>query len=166
MNDRESPHAPETVAQYRIEGPLGVGELGMVYRAWDERLERWVALKRAVAGDPEARESFRSTARAIAGLSHPSLVRIYDFVYTDEGDWIVMELIEGSTLQTLLADGPLDPVQAVPLAREIAEGLAVAHERDLVLLTLTPESVLVGSDGHARILDFGLARLLDGNGAL
>ncbi len=164
MNGTVPSGSPERVRHYRIESQLGFGELGIVYRAWDERLERWVALKQAVAGDEEARERFRKGARAVAGLSHPSLARIYDFVYADEGDWIVMEFFEGRTLRAFLDGGPLDPVQALPVVRQIAEGLAAIHARDIILLTLRPESVLVSGDGGARILDFGLARLLDTGG--
>ncbi len=160
MNGTGQPDSPERVNHYRIESQLGVGELGMVYRAWDERLERRVALKQAVAGDDEAQERFRRGARAIASLSHPCLAQIYDFVYTDGGDWIVMEFFEGRTLRALLETGPLDPIQALTVARQIAEGLAAVHARDIILLTLCSDGVLVSEDGSAKILDFGLARLL------
>ncbi|MCP3962982.1 MAG: protein kinase [bacterium] len=160
MNGTNRLGSSESVGHYRIENRLGVGELGMVYRAWDEHLERWVTMRQAVIDDLLELERFRRGARAIAGLSHPSLVRIYDFVEAEDGDWIVMEFIEGQTLRALLDEGALDPVQAVPLAREITEGMAVAHDRDIVFLSLQSDSVLVSDDGHAKILDIGLARLL------
>ena len=150
----------ENVGHYRIDSRLGVGELGIVYRAWDERLERWVTMRQAVIDDVMEVERFRRGARAIARLTHPSLVRIYDFVNAEDGDWIVMEYNEGQSLRALLEDGPLDPVRALPLAREIAEGMAVAHAHDIVFLSLQAASVLITDDGHAKILDLGLARLL------
>ncbi len=159
MSVRDDPTL-ETIGHYRIESRLGEGELGTVYRAWDERLERWVTLKQAVANDPAALDRFRHGARAIAGLGHPSLMRIYDFVDTDESSWLVMEFVEGQTLRKLLGDGALDPGQAVRLAREVAEGLAAVHAQDIVLLSLKTGSVLVSAEGHAKILEFGLARLL------
>ncbi len=161
MNGSGQPGAPGRVSHYRIENQLGVGEMGMVYRAWDERLERWVALKQAVAGDDESRERFRIGARTIASLSHPCLIQIHDFVYTDDGDWIVMEFYEGRTLRALLETGALDPAPALSFARQIADGLAALHARKILLFTLRPEGVLVSEDGQAKILDFGLARLLE-----
>ncbi len=152
---------PQNVGPYRIETPLGVGELGMVYQGYDEQLQRKVALKRAVTRDDGERDRFRHGARAIARLNHPSLVQIHSFVDDGEGDWIVMEFIEGEILAALIEDGPLDPVQALPLAREVAEGLAVAHEHGIVFLSLRTEGVMVTESGHAKILDFGLARLIE-----
>jgi serine/threonine-protein kinase len=138
--------------------------MGEVYEAWDERLERRVAVKRVqpdptgAAPDPRRRERLRREARAAACLSHPAIVQIFDFVETDEADWIVLELVEGPTLAELLRQGPLDLGRLLPLAREIAEGLAEAHGRGILHRDLKTENVVVTRSGHAKILDFGLAK--------
>ena len=138
--------------------------MGVVYEAWDERLERRVAIKRVIpdpAGappDPRRRERLRREARAAAQLSHPAIVQVFDVVETEEADWIVLELVEGPTLAELLRQGPLDFGRLLPLAREIAEGLAEAHGRGLLHRDLKIENVVVTRSGHAKILDFGLAK--------
>ena len=152
------------VGPYLLTGPLGSGGMGVVYEAWDERLERRVAIKRVTPDpsgappDPRRRERLRREARAAARLSHPAIVQIYDVVETDEADWIVLELVEGPNLAELLRQGPLDLVRLLPLAREIAEGLAEAHGRGILHRDLKTENVVVTRSGHAKILDFGLAK--------
>ena len=152
------------VGPYLVTGRLGAGGMGVVYEAWDERLERRVAIKRVQpdpAGeppDPRRRERLRREARAAAQLSHPSIVQIHDFLTTDEGDWIVLELVEGPTLAELLRQGPLDFGHLLSLGREIAEGLAEAHGRGFLHRDLKTENVVVTRSGHAKILDFGLAK--------
>jgi serine/threonine-protein kinase len=160
---------PEKIGPYRIEGRLGAGGMGEVYRAWDERLERWVALKTVraeAAGSAGARERFRREARSAAALSHAAIVQIYDILDWEEGDAIVMELVDGESLARRLARGRLGVREAVRLGREIAEGLAAAHAKGLIHRDLKPENVMVTPAGHAKILDFGLARRLDGEGRL
>lgn len=134
--------------------------MGVVYRARDERLERWVAIKhiRSSEADLRSRERLRREARTIAGLNHPAIVQVHDIVETDEGDWIVMELVEGSTLKELVDENALDLPAIVQLAREIAEGLAEAHAKGIVHRDLKTENVKVTDMGHAKILDFGLAK--------
>jgi tetratricopeptide (TPR) repeat protein len=154
---------PERLGPYRLEGRLGRGGMGEVYRAFDERLDRPVAVKlirASSAEDPRARERFRREARAAASLNHPAIVQIYDIVETPEGDAIVMELVSGGTLASLLRSGPLDLERALRLGSEVAEGLAAAHARGLVHRDLKPENVMVTDSGHAKILDFGLAKRL------
>jgi eukaryotic-like serine/threonine-protein kinase len=152
------------VGPYLITGRLGAGGMGVVYEAWDERLERRVAIKRVqpdpsgAPPDPRRRERLRREARAAAQLSHPSIVQIHDFLTTDEGDWIVLELVEGPTLAELLGEGPLDLGHLLSLGREIAEGLAEAHGRGLLHRDLKAENVVITRSGHAKILDFGLAK--------
>ncbi|HYH44612.1 MAG TPA: serine/threonine-protein kinase, partial [Thermoanaerobaculia bacterium] len=144
-----------------MESRLGSGGMGEVFRAYDERLDRPVAVKLirpAEAGNALSRERFRREARAAAGLSHPAIVQIHDIVESAEGDAIVMELVEGQTLARLIESGPLDVASAVRLAGEIAEGLATAHARGLVHRDLKTENVMVTRAGHAKILDFGLAK--------
>ena len=152
------------VGPYLITDRLGAGGMGVVYEAWDERLERRVAIKRVqpdpsgAPPDPRRRERLRREARAAAQLSHPSIVQIHDFLTTDEGDWIVLELVEGPTLAEVLRQGPLDFGHLLSLGREIAEGLAEAHGRGLLHRDLKAENVVVTRSGHAKILDFGLAK--------
>jgi len=137
--------------------------MGEVFLGWDERLERRVAIKR-IRHDanvtPEHRERFRREARTLAGLSHPAIVQVYDIVEDTSGDCLVMEYVEGPTLARLLADGVMDLPTAVGLAREVAEGLAEAHAKGLVHRDLKAENVVVSAGGHAKILDFGLAKQL------
>jgi eukaryotic-like serine/threonine-protein kinase len=152
---------------YRLEGRLGRGGMGEVYRAFDERLERAVAVKLIrpeTADDLRARERFRREARAAAALNHPAIVQIHDILETPEGDAIVMELVAGETLASLLATGPLDLPRALRLGVEIAEGLAAAHARGIIHRDLKPENVMVTADGWAKILDFGLAKRHLGEG--
>lgn len=152
------------IGPYRLGPLLGSGGMGSVYRAYDERLERWVALKRVHSvgqGFTKARERLRREAKAIAKLNHPSVVQIYDLVEHDGEDWLVMELVEGQSLALALLEEKVTPDQLVRLAREIALGLAAAHQRGIIHRDLKAENVLVNQDGHAKILDFGLAKHLD-----
>lgn len=143
--------------------------MGEVYQAYDERLDRWVAVKLIRpehVDSPTVRERFRREARAAARLSHPSVVRIYDIVESGEGDAIVMELVDGETLARRLARGPLPLPEVVRIGREIAEGLAAAHANGLIHRDLKPENVMITADGKIKILDFGLAKRLEGEASL
>ena len=156
MTERDS-----SIGAYRIRGRLGAGGMGEVFLAYDDRLGRHVAIKR-IRGDiemtPARRRRLRREARAAAGLSHPAIVQIHDILEHDDGDSIVMEYVEGRTLrQTLTAEG-FDLGRAVDVARQLAEGLAAAHESGVVHRDLKAENVMVMPDGRARILDFGLAK--------
>lgn len=155
------PKPPEKVGPYRIESRLGIGGMGAVYRAYDLRLERPVAIKQVLpesAEDPKARDRLRREARAVASLNHPAIVQIFDIVEREDGDWIVMELVEGQTLHRLVERGRLDLSQGLFLGREVAEGLAEAHSKGIVHRDLKTENVMVTLSGHAKILDFGLAK--------
>ena len=165
----ERPPAPpcqpgSEVGPYRVTVPLGRGGMGEVYEAYDTRLERTVALKRVhlqgSGSSTSRRRRFRREARAAAGLGHPAIVQIYDILEQDGEDWLVMERVEGRTLSELVEDGPLPEERALPLARQIAEGLAAAHERGVVHRDLKTENVIVTPEGRAKILDFGLAKRL------
>ncbi len=160
---KESPGPPERVGPYRIESKLGSGGMGAVYRAWDERLERWVAIKHIlpdVAEDPKVRQRLRREARAVASLNHPAIVQIYDIVEMEEGDWIVMELVEGKSLRRLVKEGDLHWAPAAHIAHTVAQGLHEAHVKGLVHRDLKTENVMVTATGAAKILDFGLAKRL------
>jgi len=145
---------------YEILAPLGAGGMGEVYRARDERLHREVAIKilpQKVAGDAHALGRFQREAKAVAALSDPHILSIFDFGTSAGVAYAVMELLEGQTLGELLETGPLAPRRAASISREIAEGLAAAHAKGIVHRDLKPENVFVTKPGHVKILDFGLA---------
>ncbi len=157
----DHPQPSRRVGTYRLERKLGAGGMGEVWSAWDERLERRVALKQIrprQAEDPEIRERFLREARAAARLSHPAIVQVHNLVEADGSDWIVMELVAGQTLRQLIDAAPLAPSRALLLAFELAGGLAVAHARGIVHRDLKSENVIVTPTGHVKILDFGLAK--------
>jgi eukaryotic-like serine/threonine-protein kinase len=163
------PRTPRDIGPYHIEERLGAGGMGEVYRAYDQRLGRSVAVKLIrpeISGDERARERLRREARAAAGLSHPQVVQVFDIVEHGETEAIVMELVEGKPLSQLLRQGgPLDVATSVQLGREIAEALGAAHERGILHRDLKAENVMVTPEGHVKILDFGLARSLAGDDA-
>jgi len=147
---------------YEILSPLGAGGMGEVYRARDTRLGRDVALKVVhprLASDPERLSRFEKEARAAAQLDHPNILVVHD-VGTHEGSpFIVSELLQGESLREKLG-APLPPKKAVDYAVQIAHGLAAAHEKGIVHRDIKPENVFVTKDGHVKILDFGVAKLL------
>ncbi len=146
---------------YRIVAPLGVGGMGEVWRARDEKLDRDVAIKvlpARLAADPDALARFEREAKAVAALSHPNILAIHDFGQAESTHYAVMELLEGQTLREALAGGPLPAKKATEYGRQIAEGLAAAHDKGIVHRDLKPENLFVTHDGHVKILDFGLAR--------
>jgi TolB-like protein/tetratricopeptide (TPR) repeat protein len=146
---------------YEIVGPLGAGGMGEVYRARDERLQRDVAVKvlpAAVAGDPARLGRFEREARALAQLSHPAILSIFDFGKEGEISYAVTELLEGETLRERLGREQLSWRRAVEVATAIADGLASAHAAGIVHRDLKPENIFLTRDGRVKILDFGLAR--------
>ncbi len=146
---------------YEILSPLGAGGMGEVYRARDTRLGREVAIKTlpaAFAQDPERRGRFETEARAVAALSHPNVLAIHDFGTEGGISYAVMELVEGQTLREKLMDGPIAGPRAMSLAIQIAHGLAAAHDKGVIHRDLKPENVILTPEGHAKILDFGLAK--------
>lgn len=152
--------APRQIGAFRIERVLGRGGLGEVFLAWDLRLRRSVALKRLHASGDRASTSRRrllEEARAAAGIVHPAVVQVFDIVESEHGDFLVMEHVVGETIAQFLRRGPIDRGLAMRLAREIAEGLAAGHDKGFVHLDLKAENVMVTADGHAKILDYGLA---------
>jgi serine/threonine-protein kinase len=154
---------PGRVGPYRLAEPIGSGGMGTVWRAWDERLKRQVAVKhiRADAQHEKLRERLWREAQTAARLNHSVIVHIYDLVEGPEGDWIVMELVEGKTVRTVIEEtGRLPFAQAVELALDIAEGLAEAHSHGILHRDLKAANVMVTPAGHAKILDFGLAKQL------
>ncbi|HEY7856444.1 MAG TPA: serine/threonine-protein kinase, partial [Terriglobales bacterium] len=158
--------APGTrLGPYVIAGPLGAGGMGEVYRAHDSRLQREVAIKvlpAALAHDPEALRRLEQEARAIAALNHPNLLTVHDLGATPDGSpFLVCELLDGETLREVLASGPVAQRRAVDYAVQIARGLAAAHEKGIVHRDLKPGNIFVTNDGRLKILDFGLAKLVE-----
>ena len=159
-------HAPaltpgRRLGRYEILSPLGAGGMGEVYRARDSKLKRDVAVKVLpgyVSGDPEFLSRFEREANAVAALSHPNILSIFDFGNEDGVAFAVMELLEGKTLREMLEAGPISQRKAVDYAQQVARGLWAAHERGVVHRDLKPENLFVTRDGHVKILDFGLAK--------
>jgi serine/threonine protein kinase len=160
--DKGEKARPSKVGPYLLERRLGSGGMGDVWRAWDERLKRPVAIKQVrpeLSDRPGVRQLLRHEAAVAAGLNHPAIVHIYDILEEGDTDWIVMELVEGETLAEILRAGPLSLARAVRLGREIAKGLAKAHSQGIVHRDLKALNVMVTPSGHAKILDFGIAKL-------
>jgi len=152
---------PAMIGPYQVLKPLGAGGMGEVFLAYDERLDRKVAIKRIRSGTgvtPERRERFRREARMAAKLNHPAIVQIYDVLTEGDESYIVMEHVEGTNLRRLLDDGPLPVAEVVALARDVAGGLAEAHRQGIVHRDLKSENVLVTPEGRAKIADFGIAK--------
>ena len=142
--------------------------MGEVFLAQDTRLGRKVAIKllaTQLTNDRDRLRRFETKARAASGLNHPNIVTIYDIGSDEAGCYIVMELIEGETLRALTGD-PMAFERLVPIGRQVAEALAVAHEAGIVHRDIKPENVMVREDGYVKVLDFGLVRLLPGAAAL
>jgi TolB-like protein/tetratricopeptide (TPR) repeat protein/tRNA A-37 threonylcarbamoyl transferase component Bud32 len=149
---------------YEILSPLGAGGMGEVYKARDSKLKRDVAIKvlpQSLAADPDALARFEREALAVAALSHPNILAIFDFGTYEGIVYAVMELLEGETLRGKLDTGPIPQKQAVDYALQVAKGLSAAHEKGIVHRDLKPENLFVASDGHLKILDFGLAKRVE-----
>jgi predicted ATPase len=137
--------------------------MGEVYRAKDTRLDREVAIKTLPldrCSHPEALSRFEREARAASALNHPNIVTIYELGHENGTRYIAMELVDGETLRSLLASGPIPFRKSIAIAAQIADGLAKAHEIGLIHRDLKPENLMVSRDGTAKVLDFGLAKLL------
>jgi len=149
---------------YEIYSLLGVGGVGEVYRGRDPRLGRDVAIKVLPANassDPGRLQRFEQEARGAAALNHPNILAVYDVGVYDGVPYIVSELLDGQTLRDRLSSGPVPVRTALDYAVQIAHGLAAAHENGIVHRDLKPDNVFVTADGRVKLLDFGLARLID-----
>jgi tetratricopeptide (TPR) repeat protein/predicted Ser/Thr protein kinase len=154
----------QTVGHFLVIEQIGAGGMGLVYRALDQRLNRDVALKvlpLGKLGDDAARKRFRKEALALARLNHPNIGTVYDFDTQNDIDFLVMEYIHGETLGQRLAKGTLSEKEWIAISLQIAAALEEAHEHGIVHQDLKPGNIMVTPKGQAKVLDFGLARLLD-----
>ena len=156
--DRTAP--PASIGPYEIVASLGSGGGGQVFRAWDPRLEREVALKilhDRSGADPERLRRFVSEARAASALNHPNILTVFDAAIDGDTPFIVSEVIDGGTLREELRKGPVPMKRLLDLVTQIADGLTAAHEAGIVHRDLKPENIMVTRSGRVKILDFGLA---------
>ena len=152
---------PAFLGHYRVDSPLGRGGMGEVFRAFDTRLGRPVAVKLMASGRERssAVQRFLREARAASALNHPNIVTIHDVGETDDGQhYIVQEFIEGRTLRSLLRDA-MAPATVIDIGRQVARALSAAHAEGIVHRDVKPENIMVRADGYVKVLDFGLARI-------
>jgi len=160
----DDPFLHKTLKHYRVDEVLGRGGMGVVYRAHDTKLNRPVAvkaLKPDLTVDPQRLDRFLQEARSAAALSHPHIAQVYDIDTVEETTFIVMEYVEGFTLRRLILNRELDLVGSVEIALQVSEGLAKAHASRIIHRDIKPENIMITKDGHAKLLDFGLAKLVE-----
>jgi serine/threonine protein kinase len=161
------PSIGQTLKHYRLETVIGEGGMGVVYRAQDLKLQRPVAIKllpTELTADAERRKRFLFEARTAARISHPAIAQIYDVDEHNGTIFIAMELVEGKTIRELILNHQLDLLGAIDVALQVSAGLAKAHESGIIHRDIKPANVIQSPDGHVKILDFGLAKLLDTTG--
>jgi serine/threonine-protein kinase len=154
-----------TLGRYQVGRRLGAGGMGEVYLAQDTRLDRRVALKilpDQVAADPDRMRRFAQEARTASGLNHPNIITIYEIDQSGPTSFIVTEFIEGATLREHVRAPPMPPGEVLNVAVQVAGALAAAHASGIVHRDIKPENIILRSDGIAKVLDFGLAKLTGG----
>lgn len=167
---REGPEpVPPRAGPYRVLGEIGRGGMGVVFRAWDDRLQRPLAVKllpRSLRADEASRRRFLNEARAASALEHPAICTIYDLGETDDGQpFIAMAYYAGRTLEQRLAEGPVPVGEAVRWTLQVAQGLGRAHAAGIIHRDVKPSNLLLTEDGQIKILDFGVAKLEAGTAA-
>ncbi len=158
----------QTISHYKITEKIGEGGMGEVYRAEDTTLKREVAIKvlpERFTQDTERLARFQREAQVLASLNHPNIAAIHSFEHSDGVHFLAMELVEGETLAERVAKGPLPVEEALEVSRQIAEGLEAAHESGIIHRDLKPANVKITPEGKVKVLDFGLAKALEGETA-
>ncbi len=156
----------KTIAHYEVFDEIGAGGMGVVYRARDTRLDRPAAIKalpEELAEDSERLARFEREAKLLASLKNPHIATVYGLEEVEDRRFLAMELVEGTTLAEKLSKGPIPVEEALELARQIAEALVAAHEADVIHRDLKPGNIMIGPNGEAKVLDFGLAKAVRKN---
>jgi DNA helicase II / ATP-dependent DNA helicase PcrA len=157
------PTPEETIAHYRIMEPIGAGGMGAVFKAWDKKLHRIVAIKllpNEYLSQQDRRRRFFQEARAASALNHPHILTVYDVGEDNGKPYIAMEYVEGDTVRQKIEAGALKIKEMLDIAIQISDGLAKAHDLGIIHRDLKPENLMISRDGYAKILDFGLAKLV------
>lgn len=158
------PQPGQMLSRYRLIEPIGKGGMGVVWKAWDAQLRREVALKLLPADmvqTAERRQRFLREARAAAAISHPNIATVFEVGESDGHAFIAMELVKGRTLREQMRGKPLPVSEILSIACQLADGLTHAHQASVIHRDLKPDNIMIGADGHVRVLDFGLAKLLE-----
>ena len=156
------------LGHYDVTALIGEGGMGQVYQATDTKLNRQVALKilpEAFATDPDRLARFQREAQVLASLNHPNIAQIHGIEEAEDTRALVLELVEGPTLAGRMTQGPIPVDEALPIAKQIAEALEAAHEQGVIHRDLKPANIKLKSDGTVKVLDFGLAKAMEGSGS-